>query len=128
DEGLIRSIGVSNFRPEHIDRREAETGQLPAVNQSEVHLEWTQPEQRAYDELRGIVTESWSPLRRAGSVLDSEAINEIAAALDKTTAQVALRWHIQIGAVPIPFSSNERRIEQNFDVFSFELSTAELAS
>ncbi|MGI8433984.1 MAG: aldo/keto reductase, partial [Nocardioidaceae bacterium] len=126
DEGLVRSIGVSNFTAEHIDRLERETGVLPTVNQIEMHLEWTQQEQRAYDAGRAIVTQAWSPLRRGGSVLEAATITDIAEAHGVTPGQVALRWHVQSGAVPIPFSSNRERIANNRNVFSFELSDDEM--
>jgi 2,5-diketo-D-gluconate reductase A len=126
EEGLIRSIGVSNFLPEHLDRLERETGVVPSVNQIEMHPEWTQGEQRAYDSDHGIVTESWSPLRRGGGVLDNPAVAEIASAHGVTAGQVVLRWHVQSGVVPIPYSSNAERIASNLDVFSFELTAAEM--
>ncbi len=128
DEGLIRSIGVSNFLPDHINRLKRETGVLPAVNQIEMHPEWTQVEQRAYDSEQGIVTESWSPLRRGGGVLRSPVVARIASAHDVTPGQVVLRWHVQSGVVPIPYSSNPERIASNLDVFSFELSAEEMAA
>jgi 2,5-diketo-D-gluconate reductase A len=128
EEGLIRSIGVSNFRPVHLDRLERETGVVPAVNQIEMHLEWTQAEQRAYDSDHGIVTESWSPLRRGGEVLASPAVARIASKHEVTPGQVVLRWHVQSGVVPIPYSGNKDRIATNLDVFSFELSPDEMAA
>jgi 2,5-diketo-D-gluconate reductase A len=128
DEGLIRTIGVSNFLPEHLDRLERETGVVPAVNQIEMHPEWTQPDQRAYDSAHGIVTESWSPLRRGGGVLRSPVVERIAATHDVTAGQVVLRWHVQSGVVPVPYSGNADRIASNLDVFSFELSADEMGS
>jgi len=128
DEGKIRSIGVSNFLPEHIDRLERETGVLPAVNQVERHLEWPQNDLVAYHAERGIVTQAWSPLRRAGSVLESSVVASIVTRHGVTPGQVALRWHLQSGVVPIPYSSNRKRIASNFAVFSFELSEDEMAS
>ena len=102
DEGLVRSIGVSNFLPEHLDRLERETGVVPAVNQIEMHLEWTQPEQRAYDKAHAIVTESWSPLRRGGEVLKSSVVADIASDHGVSPGQVVLRWHVQSGSSPSP--------------------------
>ncbi len=128
DESKIRSIGVSNFLPEHIDRLERETGVLPAVNQIERHLEWPQNDLVAYHAERGIVTQAWSPLRRAGSVLESAVVTSIATRHGVTPGQVALRWHLQSGVVPIPYSSNRERIVSNSDVFSLELSDDEMAS
>ena len=121
DEGLVRSIGVSNFLPEHLDRLERETGVLPVVNQVEMHLEWTQTEQRRYHAQHDIVTESWSPLRRGGRVLQNPVLGDIASTLGVTAGQVILRWHVQSGVVPIPYSGNRDRMASNFDVFSFEL-------
>lgn len=128
EEGLIGSIGVSNFTADHIDRLDRETGVLPAVNQIERHLEWSQAEQRAYDAGRQIVTQAWSPLRRAGSVLASPEVASIASRHGANAGQVALRWHIQSGVVPIPYSGSRERIAGNFDVFSFELDDEEMAS
>jgi 2,5-diketo-D-gluconate reductase A len=128
DAGLIRSIGVSNFTPEHLDRLERETGVVPAVNQIEMHLEWTQPEQRGYDGEHGIVTESWSPLRRGGEVLASSVVTGIASDHGVSPGQVVLRWHVQSGVVPIPYSGNKDRIASNLDVFSFELSADQMAA
>jgi len=128
DEGLIRSIGVSNFNPDHIERLERETGVLPVVNQIERHLEWPQTQKCEYHAERGIVTQAWSPLRLAGTVLDSPTVTSIAGQHGVNPGQVALRWHIQSGVVPIPHSTNRERIAANFDVFSFELSDDEMAS
>jgi diketogulonate reductase-like aldo/keto reductase len=128
DEGLIRSIGVSNFLPEHLDRLQRVTGVLPTVNQIEMHPEWTQAQQRAYDSGHGIVTESWSPLRRGGGVLGSPVVAGIASAHDVTPGQVILRWHVQSGVVPIPYSGSPERIASNLDVFSFDLTSDEMSA
>jgi 2,5-diketo-D-gluconate reductase A len=128
DEGLVRSIGVSNFLPEHLERLQRETGVMPVVNQIEMHPEWTQPEQRAYDSAHRIVTESWSPLRRGGDILASPVVARIGSAHGVTPGQVVLRWHVQSGVVPIPYSGNPERIASNLDVFSFELSAEEMDS
>jgi 2,5-diketo-D-gluconate reductase A len=125
DEGLIRAIGVSNFQPEHLERLIRETGETPAINQIELHPYFQQQGLRhEHDEL-GIVTEAWSPLAQ-GQVLDDPVIVEAAEAHGKTTGQVVIRWHLQIGNVVIPKSVTPKRIEQNFDVFDFELSEAEM--
>jgi 2,5-diketo-D-gluconate reductase A len=126
EEGLIRSIGVSNFRPEHLDRLQRETGVTPSVNQIEMHPRWTQREQRAYDSEHGIVDESWSPLRRGGDLLTDPVVERIASAHGVSTGQVVLRWHVQSGVLPIPFSGNPERIASNLDVFSFMLSEADM--
>jgi len=128
DEGLTNSIGVSNFTAEHIDRLERETSVLPSVNQIEVHPLWTQHQQRAYNTAHGIVTESWSPLRRGGALLDDQLLTSLADKYGVTPGQIALRWHIELGAVPLPYSSNDGRIASNVDVFSFELASDDMES
>jgi 2,5-diketo-D-gluconate reductase A len=125
DEGMIRAIGVSNFGPEHLGRVIAETGETPAINQVELHPYFQQHGLRREHEQLGVVTEAWSPLAQ-GSVLDDPAIVEIAAAHNRTTGQVVVRWHLQLGNVVIPKSVTPERIEQNLDVLDFELSEAEM--
>lgn len=127
EEGKARAIGVSNFKPAHIDRLIAETGVVPAVNQIQLSPAIQRREQRAYDSEHGIVTESWSPLGAGGDLLGSPVLAEIAEKHDKTPGQVVLRWHIQNGLVVIPKSSNAQRLAENFDVFGFELDAADLA-
>ncbi|GAA3963197.1 aldo/keto reductase [Streptomyces marokkonensis] len=121
DDGLVRSVGVSNFTAAQIDRLEKETGVLPSVNQIELHPLFPQDELRAFHERRGIRTESWSPLGRGSDLLDDPALAEIAGAHGVTPAQAVLRWHTQLGAVPIPKSSDPGRQRANLDVFGFEL-------
>ena len=128
DAGLVRSIGVSNFKPKHLDTLIDGTGIVPAVNQIELDPTITRDEQRAYNEGRGIITESWSPLGAGGELLKLPALAAIADAHGKTPAQVVLRWHIQNGLVAIPKSSNVERLAANLDVFDFELTTADLSS
>ncbi|MEK3712808.1 aldo/keto reductase [Paenibacillus sp. FSL R7-0333] len=125
-KGLIRSIGVSNFLPEHLDRLIKETGVVPAMNQIELHPFYQQAEQRAYHEQHGIVTESWSPLGRGTELLKNEQLIAIAAAHDKSVSQIVLRWHVQLGAVPIPRSASEEHQRENLEIFGFELSEAEM--
>jgi 2,5-diketo-D-gluconate reductase A len=126
-EGLTRSIGVSNFQPAHLERLINETGVTPTVNQIELHPRFQQLGLRhEHDEL-GIVTEAWSPLAQ-GAVLDDPTITGIAEAHGKTPGQVVLRWHLQLGNVVIPKSVTPERIIENFDVFDFNLSVAEMAS
>jgi len=127
EAGKARAIGVSNFKPAHIDRLIAETGVVPAVNQIQLSPAIQRREQRAYDSERGIVTESWSPLGAGGDLLRSPVLAEIAEKHDKTPGQVVLRWHIQNGLVVIPKSSNAQRLAENFDVFGFDLDAADLA-
>jgi 2,5-diketo-D-gluconate reductase A len=126
-EGLVRSIGVSNFNPDHLERIIHETGETPAVNQIELHPYLQQRGLRHEHEQLGILTEAWSPLAQ-GKVLDDPAIVAIAKAHGKTPGQAVIRWHLQLGNVVIPKSATPARIEQNFDVFDFELSAAEMES
>ena len=124
-QGLTRAIGVSNFQPAHLVRIIDETGVTPAVNQIELHPRLQQHGLRREHADRGIVTEAWSPLAK-GHVLDDPTIVEIAEAHDRTPAQVVIRWHLQLGNVVIPKSVTPERIEENFAVFDFHLSEAEM--
>ena len=99
DDGLVRSIGVSNFTPTHLDRLSTETGVAPLVNQIELHPYFPQPEMRVADEERGVLTQAWRPLGRGGELLAAPPIADAAARHGRTPAQVVLRWHIQLGAV-----------------------------
>jgi 2,5-diketo-D-gluconate reductase A len=126
EQGLARSIGVSNFTPDQIQRIAEATGVWPAVNQIELHPDFAQADVRAWHAEHGVVIESWRPLGRG--LLGHPKLAEIGEAHGKTAAQVVLRWHIQLGLVAIPKSGNPERIAQNFDVFDFELSEGELAS
>ncbi len=126
-EGLVRSIGVSNFEPEHLERVIAETGVTPAINQVELHPYFQQVGLRREHERLGILTEAWSPLGR-GLELEDATIGEIARAHGKTPAQTIIRWQLQLGNVVIPKSVKQERIEENIDVFDFELSEQELES
>ena len=118
--GRVRSIGVSNFQPAHLERLFAETDTKPTVNQVEVHPYFDNTEVRAFDAEHGIATEAWSPIGQ-GDVLDDPVLNEIGDAVGKSAAQVALRWHIQRGDIVFPKSSNADRIRENIDIFDFEL-------
>lgn len=120
DEGRARSIGVSNFVPEHIERIIDATGVAPAVNQVELHPRLQQRELRAFHEEHSIVTESWSPLGR-GALLDDPVVRELAAQTGRTPAQVLLRWNVQLGCVVIPRSVRAQRIKENGQIFDFEL-------
>ncbi|MCL6670765.1 aldo/keto reductase [Streptomyces panaciradicis] len=126
EDGLVRSIGVSNFTPGHIERLEKETGVLPSVNQIELHPLFPQEELRAFHTARGILTESWSPLGRGSDLLDDPALVSIAEDLGVSPGQVVLRWHVQLGAVPIPKSSDPGRQRANLDVFGFELDAGQM--
>jgi 2,5-diketo-D-gluconate reductase A len=122
----LRSIGVSNFRPEDLDRIIEGTGVTPAINQIELHPYLQQAELRAHHAEHGIVTESWSPLAQ-GAVLDDPQLREIAEAHGRTVSQVVLRWHLQLGLVVFPKSATPERISENFDVFDFELTDDDMA-
>ncbi|PAD94127.1 2,5-diketo-D-gluconic acid reductase [Shouchella clausii] len=124
--GLIRSIGVCNFLPEHLERLERETGVMPSINQIELHPYFSQESQRAWDNNHHIVTESWSPLGRASTVLQDEAIKQIAATHRKSVSQIILRWHVQLGAIPLPKSASPERQLENISIFDFSLSTEEM--
>jgi 2,5-diketo-D-gluconate reductase A len=124
-DGKARSIGVSNFQTHHLRKLHSETDVPPAVNQIELHPYLTQPELRAFDAEHGIATEAWSPIARGG-VLTDPAITDLAATHDRTPAQIVLRWHIQLGNIIFPKSTTPERIQQNFEIFDFELSEAEL--
>ncbi len=125
DQGLIRDIGVSNFQPDHLRRIIADTGEVPAVNQIELHPYFQQRGLRRDHEELGIVTEAWSPLAQ-GAVLDDPVIVEIARSHSRTPGQIVIRWHLQIGNVVIPKSVTPERIVENFDVFDFGLNEEEL--
>lgn len=126
--GWIRSIGVSNFLPEHLDRLMEETGEMPVINQIELHPYFSQDTQRQADRERGIVTEAWSPLSRARTVIHDETITELARKKGKTVSQVILRWQVQLGVIPLPRSSSEMHQKENLDVFNFELTEDEMAT
>ena len=126
--GLIRSIGVSNFLPEHLERLNKETGVLPVINQVELHPYFNQQAQRDYDQAHGILTQDWSPLGRASEMLQNETLKEIAVHYHKNVGQLILRWELQLGTLPIPKSSTPSRQAGNMDVFDFEISAADMAT
>jgi diketogulonate reductase-like aldo/keto reductase len=128
EDGLVRSVGVSNFNPVHLDRLIAETGVAPAVNQVEMHPYFTQEPVRAYNQAHGIVTQAWQPLARKTALLTEPRLAEIAARHGVTPAQVVLRWHLQRGVVPIPKSATPSRQRANLDVFGFTLNEADLTA
>jgi len=127
DQGRIRSIGVSNFEPEHLDILVDATGIVPAVNQVELHPRLPQTELRKVHARLGIATEAWGPLGQ-GSLLTDPTVIAVAESNHRTPAQVLIRWHIQLGNIVIPKSVNPKRIASNFDVFDFELSSKHMAS
>jgi 2,5-diketo-D-gluconate reductase A len=118
--GRVRSIGLSNFQVEHMERLAAETDVLPAVNQIELHPYFQNAEVRAYDEAHGIATQAWSPIAQ-GEVLDDPVITAIADRIGRSPAQVVLRWHIQHGNIVFPKSTTPARIAENFELFDLEL-------
>jgi 2,5-diketo-D-gluconate reductase A len=128
EEGRVRSIGVSNFQPAQLRRIIDETSVIPAVNQIELHPDFEQPELRAFHAEHGIVTEAWSPLGQGGALLDDPVLARIAEKHQRSTAQVVLRWHLQIGNVVIPKSVTPYRIRQNIDVFEFKLDADDLVA
>ena len=125
NDGRAKSVGVSNFQVDHLKRLAAETDTVPAVNQIEVHPYFTNEAVRAYGQEHGIVTEAWSPIAQGG-VLDDSTITEIADKVGKTPAQVVLRWHIQRGDIVFPKSVTPSRMQENFDIFDFELDSADM--
>ena len=126
--GKARSIGLSNFKPAHIDRLLTEANILPTINQIQLNPRITRPEQRAYNLQRRIVTEAWSPLGAGNDLLEIRSLAGIAEKYGKTPGQVVLRWHIELGIVAIPRSANPGRIAQNIDIFDFALTNEEIAS
>ncbi|MFD7536957.1 aldo/keto reductase [Streptomyces sp. NPDC059819] len=127
-DGRARSIGVSNFQPEHLERLLGETSVVPAVNQIELHPQLAQTESRALHAKHSIATEAWSPLGQGRGLLEVPTVVAIARKHDRTPAQVVLRWHLQIGNVVIPKSVTPSRIKENIDVFGFELDADDLAA
>jgi len=126
-DGRLRSAGVSNFQPAHLDRIIAETGVVPAVNQIEIHPYFPNTAARTASIRHGIAVEAWSPLGQ-GKLFADEVISRIAIARSKSNAQVILRWHLQHGHIVIPKSTHRRRMEVNLNVFDFELSAEEIAA
>jgi 2,5-diketo-D-gluconate reductase A len=122
-EGLTRSIGVSNFKPAHLETLQEYSATVPAVNQIELSPIVTHAEQRAYNAANEIITEAWTPIK---GVVGDPVITRIAHRLETTPAQVVLRWHVQHGIVAIPKSSQPERMATNLDVFDFELSSGDM--
>ncbi|MFV0413706.1 MAG: aldo/keto reductase [Oscillospiraceae bacterium] len=125
--GLIRSVGVCNFLPEHIERLVKETGIGPSVNQIELHPSFSQKGQLAWHKAHGVVTEAWSPLgRQNAGVMQNPGVVEIARRHGRSVTQVVLRWHVQRGVLPIPKSSSLKRQAENLAIFDFALSEEEM--
>ncbi|UMG94873.1 aldo/keto reductase [Nocardioides sp. TF02-7] len=128
ERGLVRSIGVSNFTRAHLERIIAETGVTPAVNQVELHPYFPQEEMRRTNADLGIRTSGWSPLGKRDAPYREPVVREAAERLGVTPTQVVLRWHLQLGSLPIPKSADPGRQRQNLDVFGFELTDEEVAA
>lgn len=124
--GLVRSIGVCNFLPEHLDRLVEETSVAPSLNQIELHPYFPQAKQREADKARGVLTQAWSPLGRASALLKDETIQAIATRLGRSIPQVILRWHVQLGVVPVPKATSPDRQLENLSLFDFELSDGDM--
>ena len=127
ESGRAKSIGVSNFKPHHLQPLLDAATVVPAINQIEFHPYFQQRESAEFNARHGIVTESWSPLGQ-GQLVDEASVNAIAEMHSKTLAQVILRWHLQLGHVVIPKSNRKERMAENFDIFDFELNDAEQAA
>lgn len=125
-EGRAKSIGVSNFQPDHLKAIMDKTGVAPAVNQIELHPTFAQRELRAFHAANAIHTESWSPLGQ-GKLLTHPKIAEVARKHGKTPAQAIIRWHLDSGLIVVPKSVHPERIRQNMDVFDFRLDSDDMA-
>lgn len=125
--GLIRSIGVCNFLPEHLDKLEKETGVMPVINQIELHPYFNQQSQRDYDTKHNILTEDWSPLGRASQMLKNDTLIKLAAKYNKNVGQLILRWEVQLGTLPIPKASSPARQFGNMDLFDFVISDGDMS-
>jgi len=128
ERGLVRSIGVSNFLPEHLDQLIEKTGVAPSVNQIELHPYFNQPEQRAADKARGILTEAWTPIGKGTGLLAEPAVVAAASKHNRSPAQVVLRWHLQLGVLPIPKSATPSRRRENLELAGFALDEADMAA
>lgn len=128
ERGWVKSIGVCNFLPEHLQHIIDVSGVTPSVNQIELHPYFPQHEQLAFNREHGIATQSWSPLGRANHLLKDPALQALAKRLDKSLVQVILRWHHQLGAMPLPKASSVERQRENLAIFDFQLSDADMAT
>ena len=125
-DGMVRAIGVSNFTEAHLEQIIEATGVTPVVNQIELHPRFPQQQMREVHERLGIRTEAWSPMGKRRAPLEEPVVTDVAERLDVTPGQVILRWHVQLGSLPIPKSSSPERQRQNLDVFGFELTAEEV--
>lgn len=124
--GLVKSIGVCNFLPEHIERLKKETNILPVVNQVELHPYFNQQELREYNNTQNILTQAWSPLGRASAILKNPVLVELAKKYHKNIGQLVLKWEISLGVLPIPKASSYARQKGNLDLFDFEISSSDM--
>lgn len=124
--GLVKSIGVCNFLPEHLNKLKTETGIMPSVNQIELHPYFNQESMRKFDADNDIVTMDWSPLGRASSVLQDELLIKLSKKYNKTVGQMILRWELQLKTIPIPKSASPVRQRENMDIFDFEISAEDM--
>ncbi|MCX2665588.1 aldo/keto reductase [Leuconostoc mesenteroides] len=124
--GLVKSIGVCNFLPEHIERLKKETNILPVVNQVELHPYFNQQELREYNNTQNILTQAWSPLGRASAILKDPVLVELAKKYHKNIGQLVLKWEIFLGVLPIPKASSYARQKGNLDLFDFEISSSDM--
>ncbi|MGO3121259.1 MAG: aldo/keto reductase [Leuconostoc mesenteroides] len=124
--GLVKSIGVCNFLPEHIERLKKETNILPVVNQVELHPYFNQQELREYNNTQNILTQAWSPLVRASAILKDPVLVELAKKYHKNIGQLVLKWEISLGVLPIPKASSYARQKGNLDLFDFEISSSDM--
>lgn len=124
--GLVKSIGVCNFLPEHLNKLKQKTGILPTINQIELHPYFNQADMRKFDKDNGIITMDWSPLGRASSVLKNPVLIELSKKYNKSVGQIILRWEHQLGTVPIPKSSSPIRQVENLSIFDFEISNTDM--
>lgn len=124
--GLVKSIGVCNFLPEHIERLKKETNILPVVNQVELHPYFNQQELREYNNTQNILTQAWSPLGCASAILKDPVLVELAKKYHKNIGQLVLKWEISLGVLPIPKASSYARQKGNLDLFDFEISSSDM--
>ncbi|MDD6213552.1 MAG: aldo/keto reductase [Clostridiales bacterium] len=126
EKGVIRTVGVSNFQPDQLEVIKEQFGEYPALNQLECHPSYQQREKVEYCRQRGIQVIAYSPLNRTAD-LQNDTVQRIAAKYGKTAGQAVLRWHLEKGQIPIPKSSNPKRIQENLDILDFSLSEQEIA-
>jgi 2,5-diketo-D-gluconate reductase A len=125
EQGEVRAIGVSNFKPAHLERLIDETGVAPHVNQIQLNPWIPRLAERKYHAAHEIITESWAPIGKGGGLLDDPVIAGLAERRERTPAQIVIRWHLQLGLIPIPKTADPDRLAENLDVFGFALTEDE---